>query len=65
MSTNGKIKVKYIGEDGKYGFVFGETYDAYKIKSDFPHKSDFLGVVHKDGEEYLHPKKWFEIVEEY
>lgn len=63
MSTTGMIKVKYIGENGKYGFVFGELYDAYEIKGAVPNKEKILGVVDKYGEEYAYPKNWFEVVE--
>ena len=64
MSMTGLIKVKYIGEDGKYGFVFGDYYNAYEIKGAVPNKEKILGVVDKYGEEYAYPKNWFEIVEE-
>ena len=63
MSMNGKIRVKYVG-NGEYDFEKGKIYDAYQIKSDFKHKSEFLGVVDDSGEEYMIPRKWFEIVEE-
>jgi hypothetical protein len=58
------IKVKYIGENGKYGFAFGEFYNAYEIKGNVPNKKDIIAVVDKHGEEYAYPKEWFEIVEQ-
>lgn len=64
MSTTGMIKVKYSGENGKYGFVFGEFYNAYEIKGNVPNKENVLAVVDKYGEEYAYPKEWFEIVEQ-
>ena len=63
MSMTGTIKAKYIGKDGKYGFVRGEIYDAYEIKGDVPNKEDIIAVVDRHGEEYAYPKEWFEIVE--
>ena len=62
MSTNGKIKVKYI-EKGKKGFINGKIYDAYEMKSNIKNGSDILCVIDDFGEEYAFPKKWFEIIE--
>ena len=62
MLTNGKIKVKYIGE-GEKGFVKGKVYDAYQMRSKIKNASDMICVVDDFGEEYAFPKKWFEIVE--
>ena len=62
MLTNGKIKVKYIGKEGKYGFKNGNVYDAYEMKSNIKNASDMIGVVDDFGEEYAFPKEWFEIL---
>ena len=64
MSTTGKIRVKYISEKSRYGFVYGEIYDGYKIKGAVPQKEKIISVIDKFGEEYAYPKEWFEIVEE-
>ena len=56
-----RIKVRYIGKDGK-GFVKNEIYDAYKLKSNLKNKNNILCVIDKFGEEYAYPSAWFEII---
>lgn len=58
--TNGKLKVKCIKKN-KYGFIVGDIYDAYRMKSAFKNKNDILCVVDKFGEEYAYPAALFEV----
>lgn len=60
---NGKIKVKCVKEN-IHGFVVGETYDAYRIKSAVKNKERYLGVVDRFGEEYCYSIDLFEVIEE-
>ena len=58
---SGKVRVKFIADD-KHGFVKGNIYDGYLIKSQVPHKDEIISVMDKHGDEYAYPKSWFEIV---
>ena len=58
---DGKIKVRCI-KPNKYGFVVGEIYDGYTIKSAIKNRECIISVVNKFGEEYAYPADLFEVI---
>lgn len=57
---NGRIRVKCV-KPNKYGFIVGEVYDGYTVKSPIKNKKDIICVINKYGEEYAYPAELFEV----
>lgn len=61
--TNGKIRVKCV-KPNKHGFIVGNIYDAYTIRSAIANKNSTISVINDYGEEYAYPADLFEIIKE-
>lgn len=55
-----RIKVRCM-KPNKYGFIVGDIYDGYIIKSAIKNKNEIISVINEFGEEYAYPAELFAI----
>ena len=56
------MKVKYLGNGTAGQFKKGQTLDAEYLRN--PKTKKALCIKDEDGESYVYPAKWFEIIDE-